>query len=144
NFLATANPDAISWDSYPFANPAGHYISPTNWLSLGQRFRKHGLGSYVGATNAAPRPYGLYTQTYHDDFAVAPGEAQIGWQAFAAWTMGYTFTDAFIYAGGNNNFASGAGDPNGVYAHYKETARQSKNLGPALVRLISTGLNTSI
>ena len=23
NFLANANPDAISWDSYPFANPHG-------------------------------------------------------------------------------------------------------------------------
>ena len=46
-------PDAISWDSYPFSNPAGFYITPTNWLSLGQHFRRHGLGSYISATGAA-------------------------------------------------------------------------------------------
>src|SRR4051812_30529731 len=72
SFIANANPDAISWDSYPFSNPAGHYITSTNWLALGNIFRRYALGSYIGATNTTPRPYGLYVQTYHDDSAVDP------------------------------------------------------------------------
>ena len=50
NYIANANPDAISWDSYPFANPNGYYIAPTNWLALGNIFRRNALGSYIGAT----------------------------------------------------------------------------------------------
>ena len=57
NFIANANPDAISWDSYPFANPHGAYILPKNWLALGNIFRRYALGSYIGATGATPRPY---------------------------------------------------------------------------------------
>jgi autotransporter-associated beta strand protein len=142
NFLATANPDAISWDSYPFANPHGHYITPTNWLALGQQFRRHGLGSYIGATNAPPRPYGMFVQTFNDTFAVDPGEVEIRWQQFAAWTMGYKFVDAYIFSGGNNNFGNNPAGP--VYQHFQETSRQSRNLGPALTRLISYGYGTSI
>ncbi|HEX3600077.1 MAG TPA: autotransporter-associated beta strand repeat-containing protein [Lacipirellulaceae bacterium] len=137
NYIANANPDAISWDSYPFANPNGYYIAPTNWLALGNIFRRNALGSYIGATGNAPRPYGMYVQTYHDDNAVDPGEAEIRWQQFAAWTMGYSYVDAFIYTGGNNNFG---GQPNGqVYQSFQETARQGRNLGPALTKLISYG-----
>jgi autotransporter-associated beta strand protein len=142
NFIQQANPDAISWDSYPFANPSGHYITPTNWLALGQQFRRHGLGSYIGATNAAPRPYGMFLQTYNDTFAQDPGEAQMRWQQFAAWTMGYKFVDAFIYQGNNTNF--GPNPTGAVYQGFKESARQGRNLGPALTRLISYGYGTSI
>ncbi len=141
NFIANANPDAISWDSYPFSNPNGHYIAPTNWLALGNIFRRNALGSYIGATGNAPRPYGMYVQTYHDTYAVDPGEAEIRWQQFAAWTMGYSYVDAFIYTGGNNNFG---GQPNGpVYQAFQETARQGRNLGPALTKLISYGYGPS-
>jgi autotransporter-associated beta strand protein len=141
NFLATANPDAISWDSYPFANPHGHYILPKNWLTLGNIFRRHGLGSYIGATNSSPRPYGMFVQTYHDSFAVDPGEVEIRWQQFAAWTMGYKFVDAFIFSGGNNNFGNNPSGP--VYQAFQETARQGQNLGPALTKLISYGYGPS-
>ncbi len=141
NYIANANPDAISWDSYPFSNPAGQYISSTNWLALGNIFRRNALGSYIGATGNTPRPYGMYVQTYHDEFAVDPGEAEIRWQQFAAWTMGYSYVDAFIYTGGNNNFG---GQPNGpVYQAFQETARQGRNLGPALTKLISYGYGPS-
>ncbi len=141
NFLNNSNPDAISWDSYPFSNPAGHYIQPKNWLSLGNVFRRNALGTYIGSTTSSPRPYGMYVQTYHDEYAVDPGEAEIRWQQFAAWTMGYEFVDAFIYTGGNNNFG---GQPNGpVYQAFQETARQGRNLGPALTHLISYGYGPS-
>ncbi len=122
NFLINSNPDAISWDSYPFSNSTGSYISPQNWLALGNIFRRQALGTYIGATGASPRPYGMYVQTFHDSVAEDPGEAQIRWQQFTAWTMGYSFVDAFIYTGGNNNFG---GQPNGpVFQAFQETARQ--------------------
>jgi autotransporter-associated beta strand protein len=141
NFIQNANPDAISWDGYPFNPGTDSYISPHNWLSLGNTFRRFGMGSYIGATNAAPRPYGMYLQTFHDSKAIDPGEAEIRWNQFVGWTLGYTFEDAFIYRGGNNNFG---GQPNGpVYQAFKETARQGRNLGPALSKLISYGYGPS-
>ena len=141
NFLNSANPDAISWDSYPFANPHGAIITPRNWLTLGNTFRRNGLGTYIGATSSTPRPYGMYVQTFHDNTNIDPGEAEIRWQQFTAWTMGYSFVDAFIYRGGNNNFGN---DTNGtVYTAFQETARQGQNLGPALTKLISYGYGPS-
>jgi len=139
-FIQAANPDAISFDSYPFSNPAGHYITIPNWLAKSQQVRREALGSYIGATGNSARPYGLYTQTYHDSFAIDPGEVEIRWQQFAAATMGYTITDAFLYAGGNTVF----NQQGTLYNNYKETARQIKNIGPALVNLISYGYGTSI
>ena len=141
NFLVNGNPDAISWDGYPFGNPHGATILPKNWLTLGNTFRRHGLGSYIGATNASPRPYGMFVQTFNDGQHVDPGEVEIRWQQFAAWTMGYKFVDAFIFSGGNNNFGNNPSGP--VYLNFQETARQGRNLGPALSKLISYGYGPS-
>ena len=119
----------------------GRTLRRQNWLALGNIFRRYALGSYIGATGSTPRPYGMYVQTFHDGVAVDPGEAQIRWQQFVGWTMGYKFVDAFIYRGGNNNFG---GQPNGpVYQAFQETARQGRNLGPALSKLISYGYGPS-
>src|SRR5205085_6710675 len=82
NFIAAANPDAISFDSYPFGDASGAPITPTNWLALAQHFRRHALGSAIGATGNAARPYGLYVQTYHaeSEHVVDPGDVQMRWQ----------------------------------------------------------------
>ncbi len=145
NFVASANPDAISWDAYPFGTTG---ISPYNWLGKAQLFRRAALGSYIGATSTAPRPYGLYLQTYHGgDGARDPSELEMRWQQFTAWTLGYTFVDAFTAAGGNTSlFDSGNGNvpTQPRYDQFKEAARQSKNLGPALTRLISAGYGPDI
>ncbi len=140
NFINDANPDAISFDSYPFSKPAGHYITSTNWLALAQGFRRQALGSYIGATSNSPRPYGMYVQTYFDQYAIDPGDVEIRWQQFAGWTMGYTFANPFIYAGAptNTDFSTSYNAPgNSVYKSFQTTAAMSRNLGPALVRLIS-------
>ncbi len=140
NFLSDANPDAVSFSSDPFSNPPGHYITPTDWLALGQGIRQQALGSYIGASANSPRPYGLYLQTFYDQYAVDPGDVEIRWQQFAGWTMGYTFASAFIYAGspGNTDFYTSYNAPgNSVYKSFQATAAMSRNLGPALVRLIS-------
>src|SRR3954463_5083116 len=64
SFIGSANPDAISFDSYPFDNPYGAIIFPNNWLAKAGQFRRHALSSYLQIGSNAPRPYGLYLQTY--------------------------------------------------------------------------------
>jgi autotransporter-associated beta strand protein len=145
NFIAAANPDAISWDAYPFGTTG---VYPYNWLGKSQIYRRAALGSYIGASGTAPRPYGLWLQTYHGgDGARDPGELEMRWQQFTAWTLGYTFVDAFTAGGGNTSlFVAGNGNsPNQpIYNQFKETSRQSKNLGPALTHLISYGYGPNI
>lgn len=144
NFVATANPDAISWDAYPFGTTG---VSPYNWLGKAQIFRRVALGSYIEAHNAPARPYGLYLQTYSgSDGARFTGDLEMRWQQFTAWTMGYTFVDAFTTGGASSLFTGGsmASPSEPRYSQFKESARQSKNLGPALVRLISYGYGPDI
>src|SRR4029079_9763719 len=145
NFIAGANPDAISWDSYPFGTTG---VYPYHWLGKAQIYRRAALGNYIGASGNAPRPYGLYLQTYHGgDGARDPGDLEMRWQQFTAWTLGYTFVDTFTAGGGNTSlFNSGDGNSpsNPTYSYFKETARQGHNIGPALVRLISYGYGPSI
>jgi autotransporter-associated beta strand protein len=144
NFVGNANPDAISFDSYPFGNPGG--FSPYNWLGKAQIFRRVALGNYIGAHGFAPRPYGLYVQTYTgSDATRVAGDLDMRWQQFTAWTMGYTFVDAFTVGGGTTLFTGGAMNQQNQprYDQFKETARQGRTLGPALTRLISYGYGPS-
>jgi autotransporter-associated beta strand protein len=156
NFIAQANPDAISFDSYPFDEPYGSVILPNNWLVLAGRFRRHALSSYATFNGApigsnAPRPYGMYLQTYAASEGPGratrhPGDVEMRWQQFTAWTMGFTFVDAFTVGGSsslfNNSNHNDISQPR--YDQFKETARQGRNLGPALTRLISYGYGPSI
>jgi hypothetical protein len=90
----------------------------------------------------------MYLQTYESSSEGTrhPGDIEMRWQQFTAWTMGFTFVDAFtvgtassLFDGANMNSPS---EPR--YSQFKESARQSKNLGPALTHLISYGYGPSI
>lgn len=145
NFIGSANPDAISFDSYPFGATG---VTPYNWLGKAQQFRRLALGSYIGATGTAARPYGLYLQTYHGgDGARDPSELEMSWQQFTAWTLGYTFVDAFTTGGGNTSLFN-SGDQNSptqpAYNQFAGLAARSKLYGPALTRLISYGYGPDI
>jgi len=145
-FIANANPDAISFDAYPFGTGG---IQPINWLGKAQQFRRHALSAYIGAGINSPRPYGLYLQTYSSTSEQRrdPGDLEMRWQMFTVWTLGYTFVDAFTVGGASSLFHGGSmNDPmDGSstarspprHSWFKESARQSLNLGPALVRLVS-------
>jgi autotransporter-associated beta strand protein len=144
NFIGSANPDALSWDAYPFGTTG---VYPYNWLGKAQIYRRAALGSYIGASGNAARPYGLYLQTYHaGDGARDPSDLEMRWQQFTAWTMGYTFVDTFSIGGGTSLFNGGnMGSPTQPrYDQFAETARQGKNLGPALTKLISYGYGPDI
>src|SRR3954463_3881669 len=148
NFIASAKPDAISFDSYPFDSPYGNIIYPHNWLAKAGQFRRQALSSYLGIGSNAPRPYGMYLQTYasSSEGTRDPGDVEMRWQQFTAWTMGFTFVDAFTVSGSSSLF--NGGDMNSPtqprYSQFAETARQGRNLGPALTHLISYGYGPSI
>ena len=90
-----------------------------------------------------------------DDFGFwLPSESEMRLSQFAAWTYGYKFVSAFTY---NDVFESAdvfidspffnslptgpfhtTVNPSQELSRYAETNRQSLNLGPTLVRLLST------
>lgn len=144
NFIGAANPDALSFDAYPFGTTG---VQPYNWLGKAQIYRRSALGSYIGASGNPARPYGLYLQSYHGgDGARDPGDLEMRWQQFTAWTLGYTFVDAFTVGGSTSLFNGGnMGSPNNPrYSQFAESARESRNLGPALTKLISYGYGPNI
>jgi len=161
NWIAEAEPDMITFDWYPFNYNATFDPNFPNrkwnwyWYSVGQRYRRQALGASIGATfgtaGNAPRPYGTYLQTYKtapapDEDKRAPSDSEMRLQTFAALTMGYTDLSCFTYNSGSSTLfdppSAGDTSPGPGYYQFKETARQARNLGPALTRLISKGSGT--
>jgi hypothetical protein len=161
NWIAEAQPDMISFDWYPFTyNPTFDPNFPNRkwnwyWYSVAQRYRRQALGGYIGATfgtaGNAPRPYATYLQTYKtapapDEDRRPPSDSEMRLQTFAALTMGYTDLSCFTYNSGSSTLfdppSTGDNSPGPGYYQFKETARQARNLGPALTRLISKGAGT--
>lgn len=146
NYMQQAKPDLLMNQSYPFfggESTAGG--SPTLLYENMATFRAAALGGNDG-TGARPIPYGLFTQTFvRGGHTVSESEARLN--NFAAWTFGYKLVDAFFYDAVNSGpdaleavLFSGAGtaSPTPLFYQLAETNRQSLNLGPALVRLVST------
>jgi hypothetical protein len=156
SFIEEAEPDMLTMDTYPFFGGLGGIKdglmggSPTTLYEHMQVFRKVGLGGYDG-TGEKPLPYGLYLQTFNftdpkiNPERRIPSESEMRLNQFSAWAFGYTFTSAFIYSTPDHRFKiaavlfDGFGDkkPTALFHQIKETNRQSLNLGPALVRLLS-------
>ena len=100
DFIANANPDAISWDAYPFGTTG---VYPYNWLGKAQHFRRAALGQLHQRQRhraAAIRTVSADVPSASDG-ARDPGDLEMRWQQFTAWTLGYTFVDAFTVGGGN-------------------------------------------
>jgi hypothetical protein len=144
NFMQTAQPDMLMFDNYPFT---GSLIggSPTAFYGYLQKYRLLGL---AGNSTSDPRPipYAVYTQHYTDsDMTHVTSESELYLNEFSAWAFGYKFVSGFIYEGTSSTSVSstlfdGAGDnsPTDQFYLVAEANRQSKNLGPALVRFLST------
>src|SRR6266545_2876078 len=158
NWIDEAQPNMLSFDWYPFNyNPTLDPNFPNRkwnwyWYSVGQRYRRQALGTYIGATfgtaGNAPRPYGTYLQTYTtapapDEDKRPPSDSEMRLQTFAALTMGYTELNCFTYNSGSSTLfdppSTGDNSPAPSYYQFKETARQARNLSVALTRLISKG-----
>lgn len=144
NFMQQAKPDLIMNQSYPFSNAMGN-VGGSPWLLYENLslFREAGLAGNDG-TGTRPIPNGVFTQKFvRSGHTVSDSEARL--QDFAAWAFGFKVVDSFFYdsvPGGGLQAVmfSGVGtdNPTSLFYQVAETNRQSLNLGPALVRLLST------
>jgi hypothetical protein len=143
NYIDATHPDMLSFDLYP-----QRYGTPlADWYSNMQKYRAAALAGYtVNGVNSGPLPYAQYLNTCRTSpTGSLPTPSFIRLQQNASWAFGYTFTTAFVYNAYNDSDVSaamftGKGDstPTPVFDYVKETNRQSRNLGPALIRLVST------
>jgi len=140
SYMQATNPDMLMFDAYP-----RQLVTLSTWYSEMQKYRQAGLVGIDG-TGQKPIPYATYTDLYRTSYgATLPDESIVNLQEFASWAFGYTFLTAFVYNKPNNTgvyptmFSSdGDSQPTAVVNEVAEANRQSLNLGPALVRLVST------
>jgi len=150
SYMSYTKPDMLMFDFYPsffFSNPPDTSSRET-WYSTMRLYRTAGLAGIDG-TGTEPIPYAQYLANFRSSYsAQLPSESFVRLQQNASWAFGYTFTTSFVYneytLGGTTTpvmFNSiGDSDPNNVFDYVTEANRQSQNLGPALTRLVSTGI----
>ncbi len=144
-YMANTNPDMIVFDSYvpQFYTKAQRYAHM-------QLHRTAGLAGIDG-TGDMPIPYGQFLNMYRPTYAdPLPSESSIRLQYFDSWAFGFTWVSAYTFddiapfssSGGDPVMFStpGCGSPTQTFYDVAETNRQSRNLGPALVRLVSTDI----
>ncbi|MCC7084374.1 MAG: hypothetical protein IT427_05140, partial [Pirellulales bacterium] len=151
NYMQYTRPDMLMFDMYPGYD--GFVFAPYRnlWYSTMQRYRTVALEGLDGTGND-PLPYGQHLDLWRrsSPTGTLPPESFVRLQQFASWALGFTFTSAFIYneppgnpaAGVYSSMFIGPGDssPTVVFDYVAESNRQSRNLGPALVRLVSTDI----
>ena len=153
-YMAETNPDMLMFDDYVFHGTAPHFGnlpggSPTRLYTELEKYRVLGLEGNDG-TGRLPIPVGLHVQSFVDpQFTTGHHitESEFRLNMFAAWAFGVKLTSAFIYdnpgplgsALGTILF-HGPGDtnPTPFFNVFAEVNRESRNLGPALIRLLST------
>jgi hypothetical protein len=137
-YMRESHPDMLVMDSYRWR--IGNVEGTWHLLSDLQRFRRYALLGNDG-TGQRPIPYGVFTQVFHGEGKWRdPSESELRMNHFAAWALGYTVTFAFTYNFGTSALFDPAHDPThptATYHQLKEINRQGRNLGPALVRLVS-------
>ena len=137
-YMAESKPDMLVMDSYRWK--VGNTEGTWHLFSDMQRYRKFALLGHDG-TGTRPIPYGVFPQTFHgENLWRDPSESELRVNRFAAWALGYKYTSDFTYNYGTSAlFTPGyhTANPTPTYHQLKEANREGKNLGPALVRLLS-------
>ncbi|WP_299411679.1 hypothetical protein [Acaryochloris sp. IP29b_bin.148] len=154
-YLRRVQPDMLMQDTYPYGvwNDLGNQGGrPAQLLYAMVRYRKFALAGHDGS-GRKPIPYGLWVQAFRGSSAIGtwsrfPSESELRQQQFSALTLGYKFISAYTY-NGNRSFGTwespffsrplGKG-PTPAFRQIAEINRQSLNLGPTLVRLLSTDI----
>jgi hypothetical protein len=139
-YMRNTNPDLITFDAYVPQN-----YTRKDWYKNMQMYRAAGLLGNDG-TGAKPIPYGQYLNTYRSSYSdPLPPESRTRLEQFASWAFGYTWVSAFTFDDmGSPGIAPvmfstpGCSSPTAAFYDVAETNRQSRNLSPALVRLLST------
>ena len=140
SYMATL-PDMVSFDYYPgFHMPRNHREF---WYTSMKKYRDVGLAGYDGS-GTSPIPYAQFLDLYRTSYsAPLPSESFVRLQQFASWAFGYTMVNAYVYSSLDcTALFSSVGDssPTVAFDYVAETNRQSRNLGPALTQLVSTGV----
>lgn len=142
HYMSYAQPDMLMFDTYPF-NGDINGGSPYSFYRDMQKYRLVGLEGNDG-TGRQPLPYGYCLQTsiadHFNNHVTSGSETRLN--QFAGWAFGFTFASAYSYNNANSSFfvdAPGDSKPREpFFSEIAETNRQSRNLGHALVRLLST------
>ena len=143
NYVLATQPDMVMFDTYPF-NGLLLGGSPTDWYLHMQKYRQLGLAGLKG-DGSKPVPYALYLQTYIEEGRMqhVVSDSELRLNQFAAWAFGFKFAETFLYINSDGGLQSvlfnGIGDlsPTSAFYEMAEINRQSRNLGPSLIRLIS-------
>lgn len=154
-YMRRIQPDLLMQDTYPYGiwNDLGNQGGrPAQLYYAMMRYRRLALAGNDG-TGRKPIPYGLWLQTFKGSatgvgtWSRFPSESELSQQQFAALTLGFKLLNAFTYngtsdVGGKLNapfFKQPFGkDPTPAFQHIAEINQHSLNLGPTLVRLLST------
>lgn len=147
NYMVAAQPDMLMFDRYVFRSSTTFPVvggTPTGLYQTMQQYRLLGLGGIDGTGNR-PIPVGQYAQTFELE-GHTPTASEVRLYYFSSWTFGNKVISDFVYdnppstTGVQSALFNGAGDlsPTPLFYDVAETNRQSRNLGPTLVRLLTT------
>lgn len=156
-YMRRIQPDMLMQDTYPYGiwNDLGNQGGrPAQLYYAMTRYRRLALAGNDG-TSRRPIPYGLWIQTFKGTavgvgkWSRFPSESELRQQQFTALTLGFKLISAFTYNGtsdvGGKLNAPFFSQPFGkgvtpAFHQVAEINRQSLNLGPTLVRLLSTDI----
>ncbi len=160
-YTQEVRPDMVHCDAYPWAYDLLCVYYKMYWnMSM---YRTLGLEGNDG-TGTTPIPYGIWGQTFQTSSIDTqeqegsywmPSESDMRLNMFVAWTFGFKHYTAFLYNdvyNGPNEYLDSPFFDDGLHGSFQTTQypnwtalnqcgemnRQSLNLGPALVRLLST------
>ena len=142
DYMNHTNPDMLMFDYYPSFSFGA--TARSTWYKVMQRYRTAALAGN-DLSGQQPIPYAQYLNLYRNSYSdPLPSESFVRLQQFASWAFGYTAVSAFVYNGSGSDLCStmfdAAGAKTPVFDYVAETNRQSRNLGPALVRLVSADI----
>ncbi len=144
-YMQQTQPDMLMFDDYPFTLDIHPFGIPPWIYGAMAKYRMLGLEGNDGTGNR-PIPVGQYTQTYVPGHIVS--ESEIRLNNFSSWAFGFKLVQSFIYDSNNGTGplpamfkGDGTKNPTPQFYYVAETNRQSLNLGPTLVRLISTDVH---
>jgi hypothetical protein len=159
DFMRIAKPDALSFDYYIWGTAWNHLHSNGSPAALYRSLAKYQRLALKGndGTGRAPIPFGKWLQTFITTSDLGPAAQAFGYRMseselrldqFAGWAFGAKWATAFTYDSAEKldsrvaplllrNAGGPDAQPAAEFFEFAETNRQSRNLGRALIGLLS-------
>jgi hypothetical protein len=131
DFYTRAQPDMLSFDTYPYRSAPGYAL--VNWYGDLRRYREHAKGFNV--------PLCVYLQTYQSgsEGVRTPSASELRLQHFVAQAFSAKVLIDFTYNTGASvlftNAFGGDNAPTPLYYEKADCAKRARNFGKALLRL---------